>query len=63
MRGGYTKTGFSVENGHYEFLRMAFGLRNAPASFQIVMDNILRSIQNEKCMVYLDDVVVYSTSL
>lgn len=57
------KTSFSVNNAKYEFLRMPFGLRNAPATFQRVMDNILRGIQNEKCLVYLDDIIVFSTSL
>ena len=57
------KTAFSTENGHYEFLRMPFGLKNAPATFQRVMDNILRGIQNEKCLVYLDDIIIFSTSL
>lgn len=57
------KTAFSTENGHYEFRRMPFGLKNAPASFQRVMDNILRGLQNEICLVYLDDIVIFSTSL
>lgn len=57
------KTAFSTEHGHYEYLRMPFGLKNAPATFQRVMDNILRGIQNEKCLVYLDDIIVFSTSL
>ena len=57
------KTAFSCENGHYEYLRMPFGLKNAPSTFQRVMDNILRGIHNEKCAVYLDDVIIYSTSL
>nr|CAH7767400.1 unnamed protein product [Callosobruchus chinensis] len=57
------KTAFSTKNGHWEFLRMPFGLKNAPATFQRVMDNILRGIQNEKCLVYLDDVIVFSSSL
>lgn len=57
------KTAFSTENGHYEFKRMPFGLKNAPSTFQRVMDNILRGIQNETCLVYLDDIVIFSTSL
>jgi len=57
------KTAFTTEQGHYEFTRMPFGLKNAPSTFQRVMDNVLRGIQNEKCAVYLDDIVVFSTSL
>lgn len=57
------KTAFNTENGHYEYVRMPFGLKNAPATFQRVMDNILRGIQNEKCLVYLDDIIIFSTSL
>lgn len=57
------KTAFTTENGHFQFLRMSFDLKNAPASFQIVMDNILHSIQNEKCLVNLDDIIIFSTSL
>lgn len=57
------KTAFSTENGHYEFKRMPFGLKNAPSTFQRVMDNVLRGIQNEECLVYLDDIVIFSTSL
>lgn len=57
------KTAFNTENGHFEFLRMPFGLTNAPATFQRVMDGILRGIQNEKCLVYLDDIIIFSTSL
>lgn len=62
-RDDIQKTAFNTENGHYEFLRMPFGLKNAPATFQRVMENILRGIQNEKCLVYLDDIIIFSTSL
>lgn len=57
------KTAFSVENGHYEYLRMPFGLKNAPATFQRVMDNVLRGMVNKTCLVYMDDIIVFSTSL
>lgn len=57
------KTAFNVENGHYEFLRMPMGLKNSPSTFQRVMDNVLKDLQNTICLVYLDDIIVFSTSL
>lgn len=57
------KTAFNVENGHYEFVRMPFGLKNAPSTFQRVMDNILREHIGVRCLVYMDDIIVFSTSL
>lgn len=57
------KTAFSTLNGHYESRRMPFGLKNAPSTFQRVMDNILRGNQNETCLVYLDDIIIFSVSL
>lgn len=57
------KTAFNVEHGHYEFQRMPMGLKNSPSTFQRVMDNVLKDLQNTVCLVYLDDIIVYSTSL
>lgn len=57
------KTAFTVNNGHYEYLRMPFGLKNAPSTFQRVMDNILREHLHKFCFVYMDDVVIFSKSL
>lgn len=57
------KTAFSVEHGHYEFVRMPFGLKNAPATFQRVMDDVLKGLQNKICLVYMDDIIIFSTSL
>lgn len=57
------KTAFSVNNGHYEYLRMPFGLKNAPSTFQRAMDNIFREYLHRFCFIYMDDVVVFSKSL
>ncbi len=41
---------------------MPFGLRNAPATFQRAVDIILAGIKWKHCLVYLDDVIVFSQS-
>lgn len=58
-----SKTGFIVESGHYEYTRMPFGLRNAPATFQKMMDGVLRGLKPSQCMVYLDDVIIFSNGV
>lgn len=57
------KTAFNVEHGHFEFLRMPMGLKNSPATFQRVMDDVLKDLLNVVCLVYLDDIIIFSVSL
>ena len=57
------KTAFSTPHGHYEFNRMPFGLKNAPATFQRVMDLVLSGLQGIELFVYMDDIVIYADSL
>ena len=57
------KTAFTVENGHYEYVRMPFGLKNAPATFQRLMDRILMKYLHKFYFVYMDDIVIFSKSL
>lgn len=57
------KTAFSVPQGHFEFTRMPFGLKNAPSTFQRLMNSALLGLQGIKCFVYLDDIVIYSYDL
>ena len=53
-------TAFTVGNlGFYEFTRMPFGLCNAPATFQHLMQNTLGKLNLTYCMIYLDDVVIF----
>ena len=56
------KTAFRTHRGLFQFKRMPFGLRNGPAIFQRVMQNILAPYLWLFCLVYIDDIVVYSKS-
>lgn len=57
------KIAFSSNLGHFQFRRMPFGLKNAPSTFQRLMNSVLAGLQGIKCFVYLDDVVVYGCNL
>jgi hypothetical protein len=57
------KTAFSCKLGSFEFLKMPFGLVNGPATFQRVMDEILRDELGKFVQVYLDDVKVCSENI
>ena len=52
------KTAFTSHYGLYEFTRMPFGLCNAPATFQRLMQVVLRDIEGKFCFVYIDDILV-----
>ena len=49
---------FCTRNGLFEWNVMPFGLFNAPAMFQRLMDGVLASLQRETCLVYLDYIIV-----
>ena len=57
------KTAFSTPHGHYEFDRMPFGLKTAPATFQRLMDLTLTALIGTELFVYLDDIVIYANTL
>ena len=54
------KSAFATYHGLYEFIRMPFGLCNAPATFQRVMQAVLAGLEWQSCFVYLDDVLIAS---
>ncbi|GFT03324.1 retrovirus-related Pol polyprotein from transposon 17.6 [Trichonephila clavipes] len=54
------KTAFVCPFGTFRYKRMPFGLRNAPATFQRLMDQFRNGLPNVNILVYLDDIVVLS---
>ena len=57
------KTAFVTESGLYEFNRMPFGLRTAPATFQRAMALVLAGLTYSICLCYLDDIIIFSHTI
>ncbi|MEL7308646.1 MAG: reverse transcriptase family protein, partial [Pseudomonadota bacterium] len=57
------KTAFSTRRGQFEFNRMPFGLCGAPATFQRIMNVILKDQVWQKCVIYLDDVLIFGRTV
>ena len=55
------KTAFSTPDGHFEFLRLPFGLKNAPADFSRIMQMTLGEFKFVE--IYLDDITIHSRTL
>ena len=56
-------TAFICHLGQYQFLKMPFGLCNAPAIYQRLMNSVLQGMLWEECLVYLDDICLISATV
>jgi transposase InsO family protein len=56
------KTAFLTKKGLFHFTVLPFGLCNAPATFERLMERVLRGLQWERCLLYLDDVLVFGAT-
>ena len=57
------KTAFCTPFGLFEFNRMAFGLCNAPGTFQRLMERMFGDCRYQSVLLYLDDIIVFSTTV
>ena len=53
------KTAFVTRQGLFRFTVMPFGLFNAPATFERLMELVLKDLNWKICLIYLDDIIVY----
>ncbi|KAI4872517.1 hypothetical protein NFI96_007455 [Prochilodus magdalenae] len=56
------KTAFCTGRGLWQFRVLCFGLCNAPATFERLMEKVLADIPRQECLVYLDDLLVHGSS-
>ena len=56
------KTAFATTPDHYQFSVKRFGLTNAPATFQRLMECVLAGLTGKQCLICLDDIIVFSTT-
>jgi len=57
------KTAFNTHIGHYEFKVLSFGLSNGPSCFQNLMNDVLGPVLGKYCLVYMDDILIYSQNM
>jgi hypothetical protein len=62
-KGDEWKTAFQMRYGHFKYTIMPFGLANVPATFQAIMNEVLREFLNHGVVVYIDDVLIYTKTL
>ena len=56
------KSAFTIRSGQYCFTRMPFGLTNSPCTFQLVLNKVMRKVNWKKCVIFMDDILVFGKS-
>ena len=56
------KMAFATHSGLFQFRVMPFGLCNAPATFERLMDRVLQGLRWSRCLVYLDDIISFGAT-
>jgi hypothetical protein len=62
-KGDEWKTAFQTQYGHFEYTVMPFRLANVPATFQAMMNEVLKEFLDQGVVVYIDDVLIYTKTL
>jgi hypothetical protein len=62
-REDQAKTAFMTSKGLYEYTVMPMGCSNAPATFQRIMERILRGLQWTSALLYIDDIIIFSKTV
>ena len=62
-KGDEPKTAFCTRFGSYEWKVMPFGLCNAPATFQAMMDDLFHDMLDEGVLIYLDNILIYAENM
>ena len=60
--GSREVTAFTTEFGLHQWTRQPFGLKTSPATFQRIMEDLLKGMSWKQVMIYLDDVILFSKS-
>ncbi|GKT33576.1 Retrovirus-related Pol polyprotein from transposon 297, partial [Aduncisulcus paluster] len=56
-------TTFITKFGTFQYVRMPFGLKNAPAYFTMMLEDILVGLVRVSCLIYIDDIIVFGETL
>ena len=57
------KCAFTSKSGQYCFTRMAFGLTNAPCTFQRALNSVMRTVNWKRCVIFMDDILIFGKTI